>query len=104
MRPRTARFDVIRTESVRRDPEPEVAPNAIWPGQVQAVAYVLAALLGALVTMAGLCLLGCLLAWVTAEGPEMPVELAGLTRRQGVTAGIFAWVVGLVGYVWGRAA
>ena len=104
MHPRKARFDVIRTEPVQRDPEPEVAPNAIWPGQVQAAAYVLAALLGALAIMAGLCLLGCMIAWVIAEGPEMPAELAGLTRRQGVTAGIFAWVVGLVGYVWGRAA
>ena len=104
MHPRKARFDVIRTEPVRRDPEPEVVPNAIWPGQVQAAAYVLAALLGALAIIAGLCLLGCLMAWVTAEGPEMPAELAGLTRRQGVTAGIFAWVAGLVGYVWGKTA
>ncbi len=104
MHPRTARFDVIRTESARRDPEPEVVPNANWPGQVQAAAYVLAAQLGALAIMAGLCLLGCLMAWLIAEDPEMPAELAGLTRRQGVTAGIFAWVAGLVGYVWGRAA
>jgi len=101
MRPRTVRFDANRTESVRRDPGPEVVPNANWPGQVQAAAYVLAAQLGALAIMAGLCLLGCLMAWVIAEGPDMPAELAGLTRRQGVTAGLFAWVAGLVGYVWG---
>lgn len=101
MHPRTVRFDVNRTEPVQRDPEPE--PNAIWPGQVLAAAYVLAALLGALTIIAGLCLLGCLLAWVTAEGP-IQAELAGLARRQGVTAGIFAWVAGLVGYVWGKTA
>ena len=33
-----------------------------------------------------------------------PAAPDGLTRRQGVTAGIFAWVAGLVGYVWGKTA
>jgi len=87
----------------RVEPLPGDQPaGSILPGLREAAGYGAVLVVAMAAIMAGLVLLGCLVAWLLADGPQMPRELAPVMRRTGIGMGLYAWVAGVVGYAWGR--